>query len=169
MQSPVPSRTTLVAAVDPGKVTGLSYLAVSQEAITTPQAHEMPVAQFFLHFAETFYRVDDSPSLDLIVVTEKFQISERTIKTALSLDALDVNGWLKGEQLYLRNRPFYEQTAAQAKKFSTDQKLKALGWFERTKDGHANDANRHLLRFVMNSDWPIRDHLTASLAKELLK
>lgn len=168
MPQPLPSpTTTLVAAIDPGKVTGLSYLVVSEQAFSTPQAHELSVNEFFDHFPRTFARAD-KPGLDLIIVCESFQISERTIKTALSLDALDLIGWLKGEQFYRRSRPFHLQSPASAKSFSTDDKLKALGWFERTRDGHANDANRHMLRWIMSTNWPIRDHITAHLAKELL-
>lgn len=160
--------TTLLAAVDPGKVTGLSYLVITEEAISQPNAYELTVPEFFDHFPRTF-ELSDRDDLDLVIVCESFQISERTIKTALSLDALDIIGWLKGEQLYKRARPFYQQTPAQAKRFSTDEKLKTLGWFERTKDGHANDANRHLLAWLMSTDWPVRDHIIAGLAQELLK
>jgi len=49
---------------------------------------------------------------------------------------------------YLARRadcPFELQSPADAKRFSTDQKLKKLGWYTPTEGGHVNDALRHLL------------------------
>ena len=168
MQVPVSPPTTLVVAIDPGKVSGISQLVVSTDAFATPLSDELTVPQLFPHMGRVF-DMCDREELNLVIVVEKFTISERTIKTALSLDALDINGWLKGEQLYIRSLPFYEITPAQSKRFATDDKLKALGWYERTKDGHANDANRLMLSWIMTTDWPIRDNVTAHLAQELLK
>lgn len=41
--------------------------------------------------------------------------------------------------------PFELQSPADAKRFSTNDKLKRLGWYKPTRGGHANDALRHLL------------------------
>ena len=169
MSVQIPPTTTLVAAVDPGKVTGLSYMVVSDEAWSKPSTHELTVPEFFDHFPRTFDMFDRPDGRQLIVVVEKFTISERTIKTALSLDALDIIGWLKGEQQYIREAPFHKLSPGQSKGFATDEKLKALDWFNPTKDGHANDANRLLLSWVMTTDWPLRKTITTILAKELLK
>ncbi len=40
--------------------------------------------------------------------------------------------------------PFYIQTPAAAKQFSTNKKLEQIGWY-RPGQGDANDAARHLL------------------------
>ena len=53
-----------------------------------------------------------------------------------------------------------------AKSFATDAKLKALDWYERTKDGHANDAARHLVVYLVKS--PHRNIILPALAKEIL-
>jgi hypothetical protein len=43
-----------------------------------------------------------------------------------------------------QDTPFRLQSPADAKQFSTDEKLKRLGWYTPGRD-HANDAGRHLL------------------------
>ena len=77
---------------------------------------------------------------------EKFEISQRTLKTNIVYDTLLFNGWLHHEGRrfpYITTKGY---TPAQSKKFSTDDKLKTLGWHKPSKGGHQNDAARILLR-----------------------
>ena len=46
--------------------------------------------------------------------------------------------------------PFVLQTPARAKSFSTDEKLKRIGWHTAGK-GHATDASRHLLLYAVSN------------------
>ena len=56
---------------------------------------------------------------------------------------------------------FVRQTPAQAKSFATDDKLRRLGWYNRTEGGHANDAARHLLTYLAGVRYaPVLKKLT---------
>ena len=59
-------------------------------------------------------------------------------------DALEVIGALR-YVCYRRGASFELQSPADAKRFSTNEKLKKLGWYHPTPGGHANDGLRHLL------------------------
>lgn len=83
-----------------------------------------------------------------LVVCEDFIISQRTVKSAVA------EGWKRGRELMLigatefmcrqTGTDFVLQSPAEAKAFSTDVKLRTLGWWRSGPD-HANDASRHLL------------------------
>jgi hypothetical protein len=147
-------------AIDPGKVCGIAlWHPFETLGLKTDELSPLETIGLF----EDLWR---NSLGQVTVVTEKFTISERTLKTALSLDALDVNGWLTIES-QRRGFELVVQTPAQAKRFSTDQKLQALNWFERTKDGHANDAARHMLVYLMKNTGA-REVLIPLLAEELL-
>lgn len=147
-------------AVDPGKVCGIA-LWHPMDTFQLKTDELLPV-----EVAKLVHDLWNNTMGQLLVITERFQISERTIKTALSLEALDVNGWLEIEA-QRKGFDLVYQSPAQAKRFSTDEKLKALDWFERTKDGHANDAARHMLVYLM-SNTGARRALIPALAKEIL-
>ena len=44
--------------------------------------------------------------------------------------------------------PLRWQFPRDAKKRAPDSLLRQLGWYQRTKDGHANDAQRHILEWM---------------------
>lgn len=156
----------IVIAVDPGKISGIAIW--TDEKPLEIRSYEENVYDT-VHILKN---IVGAPMYfqnhDIVVVTERFTISERTIKTALSLDALDINGWLTCEEEF-HSYDLVFQTPTQAKKFATDAKLKALDWFERTKDGHANDAARHLMVYLVDHHSAAREALIPLLAKELLK
>lgn len=79
-----------------------------------------------------------------LVVCEDYRITPQTLKKTWQPFSL----WQIGLLHYLcqvHDVEFLLQTAAEAKGFSTDAKLKAMGWYNATSGGHANDALRHLM------------------------
>lgn len=150
----------MIIALDPGKVTGLAVWSPKDPlAIATREVSPLDAIEY----------VDAAHARNqgaIEVVAEKFTISERTIKTALSLDALDVNGWLTMES-QRKLFPLHMQLPSQAKAFATDDKLRVLGWYTKTKDGHANDAARHMLTHLISVP-EYRAILLPTLAKEIL-
>jgi len=74
--------------------------------------------------------------------SERYTIpTGRSVVTA-QLDAIMCNGaldWLSSQ----RDVTFVLQPRAEVKKLVTDAVLRKLGWYKKTKDGHANDAARH--------------------------
>jgi hypothetical protein len=123
-----------IVAVDPGKVSGVAILEKTAFATPIPMAVELPGLLSTVSWVE-----NERPDL---VVCESF-IPFRGAKT-WQPDALEIIGALRF--ICARHEWTFElQSPANAKKFSTDRKLKKLGWYRATKGGHANDAKRHLL------------------------
>lgn len=142
--------TPLFLAIDPGKTTGMALwvpgdlpVPVSAEyGVEDAIKHTLAVLTCNERAAHRHYRPE--------VVIEDFVISERTIKSSRQTEPLDILGWVKIE-CRRRNIPLTLQSAAQAKSFATAAKLKKLGWYHPTKGGHANDALRHLLVYLVNN------------------
>lgn len=124
-------------AIDPGLVSGV--VRWNSEKPDRFESHELDTLAETAKFVN-MSRYDMHTRRGLTVVTEKFIISARTIKTKVYYESLYFNGWLSIEY-----PDRIEQTAAQAKGFATDAKLKHMGWYTPSKDGHANDAARHLM------------------------
>jgi len=158
----LPLDSEIVIALDVGKVTGAAVWlhTIPDEILVT----EIPTRYAVRDFIKDVYESDYKMS----IVCENFVISQRTIKTAQDPNALRLIGWL---DLWCEEFgvPFTLRTAASAKSFATDDKLKALDWFNRTPDGHANDAARHMLVEV-RANYPeiFNTHLIPKLAKILL-
>ena len=127
----------IYVAVDPGLVSGIAYFNTHTEHFSTAESGAMDWV-----CDEVRMWAGRQPALakDTTLIVERFLISERTIKTKVYYDSIHFEGWIR-----LEYPDTYAQTAAQAKGFATDSKLKHLGWYTKTKDGHANDAARHLL------------------------
>ena len=116
-------------AIDPGVGTG-----VATYALGVFHSWESFDLQEVAEDVRTFWNGSTTE-----LVTEHFQISMRTVKGKIFYESLYFNGWLSIEY-----PSRIEQTAAQAKGLVSDAMLRHLGWYTRTKDGHANDAARHL-------------------------
>lgn len=134
------------AAIDPGGVTGV--------ALYTPgigfQSCEVPggSAQF-----APFWRSVLAQGPIRHIVCESFIITPSTATKTRQYDALEIIGWLKLECPFL-GIPFAMQSPSKGKAFGTDDKLRALGWYDRTPGGHRNDAARHLLTFLADQREP---------------
>lgn len=78
------------------------------------------------------------------VVAERWDSAGRSSRPMTAqVAAIETNGaarWIS-EQC---GAIFELQSRGEAKKVMTDATLRRLGWFKKTKDGHANDAARHL-------------------------
>lgn len=146
-----------ILAVDPGKVTGVAAWQPSEPMkLTTWEEH-------------TRYRAAAAVEhiMPSELVCEQFVISERTIRTAQDVNALRIIGWL---DIWCRQKaiPFDLQTAAQAKRFATDDKLKALGWYTSTEGGHANDAARHMLVYLQRKHPAVFREILLPVIKDVL-
>jgi hypothetical protein len=89
---------------------------------------------------------------DLEVVCERYVLGPQSLKAAKDFHyATDVIGVVKS--LCRRSQVLCTmQTAGQAKSFSSDEKLRALGWYLPTPGGHANDAARHVLVYLVGKN-----------------
>lgn len=158
----LPSGSELVVSLDVGKVTGAAIWihTMPMDLITL----EIPSRYEVRDFVKTVYESDYKMS----IACENFVISQRTIKTAQDNNALRLIGWL---DLWCEEHrvQFTLRNAAAAKSFATDDKLKALDWYNRTPDGHANDAARHML-VEIRSAYPeiFNTQLIPTIAKVIL-
>lgn len=122
-----------VLAIDPGKKTGWAVWVDGELIEYGETEHYEWLDEFFSYYGPT----------DL-VVCEDYLITQATLKKSRqlwSLYQIGVFDWLCRR----RKIPFEKQTPAAAKTFSTDDRLKKLGWYYPSPGGHQNDALRHLV------------------------
>lgn len=123
-----------VIAMDPGVFTGIALYPGDGEGTITQL--EIPDDPQQVRTCVDFWARDAGYA----TVTERFLISQRTIKGKVYYQSLMLEGWMKVEY-----PDTVAYTPAQAKGFATDDMLKSFGWWNPSKDGHANDATRHLI------------------------
>jgi hypothetical protein len=149
-KSPV-SNTIHIVGVDPGLIAGVAALSIvlplTGSLITTMSTAEMPWRD-----AVTYVDKWTTAAKDVRIGSERYTIpTGRSVVTA-QLDAIMCNGaldWLSSQ----REVTFVLQPRAEVKKLVTDAVLRKLGWYKKTKDGHANDAARHA-GFMLFSSRP---------------
>ncbi len=126
-----------VLAVDPGKTTG--YILWEKKSGSIISFGELDFEKFCLA-AEgiiTAYR------RQLQVVAEAFIITMQTAKNTQAPWSLEVIGVLRFV-CHKTGADFKTRSAADAKRFSSDDKLARVGWYTRGRR-HQNDAARHLM------------------------
>lgn len=146
-----------ILAIDPGKVSGIALWQPSEPMKL--RTYEVPGRY---DVADSFQSVKPSEA-----VCEQFVISERTIRTAQDVNALRIIGWL---DIWCHQHaiPLDLQTAAQAKRFATDDKLKALRWYTNTEGGHANDAARHMLVYLQRKHPAVFREILLPILEDVL-
>lgn len=102
--------------------------------------------------------------IGLVVIAERITISATTHKKGDQvLSSVEQIGALKHLS---RRRGFKyvgKQTPAEAKSFSNDGKLKAMGWWTVGTD-HARDASRHLMLYLSNEDSKFAQELARKIS-----
>lgn len=134
------------AAIDPGGVTGVAFYAPGDGFWSS----EVPGGSEA--FAPAWRSLLERRTV-VHIICEKFTITAATATKTRQYDALEIIGWLKLECPHL-GIPLTIQTPAAAKAFSTDDKLRVMGWKDRSKGGHRDDAARHLLKFLVDQREP---------------
>jgi hypothetical protein len=137
---------TRVLAVDPGGTTGAA-LGVINDKTAKVSAFQMTP----LDFCVWAHRFVSENADGLVIVIERFTITQRTVQSARQYDALEITGVLK----YLAHIYDVEtriQQPADVMRLFSDDKLKALQYYEKGKP-HANDALRHLCYTMARLKW----------------
>jgi hypothetical protein len=115
------------------------------DAGTWVGAKEMPMDVFLDHaqdWAERLWRAD----VHGVIACEDFRITMNTAKKAQgdrqwSLEQIGVLRWLARRYDHV-----FELTgASEAKRFSTNEKLRNAGWWTKGGGGHHNDATRQVM------------------------
>ena len=133
-------------AIDPGKLTGMVSVDLS-----TNQLNSSAEIDSWYSVCNTVENVlSEYP--DTIVVIERFTISKRTIEKTRQSEPIDIIGAVKYLCLKYQGKEPVQQTATDAKNFSTNDKLHNAGFWHKGGEGHANDAARHALLYVARNN-----------------
>jgi len=124
----------MIFAIDPGGTTGLATYS-RENGLRVMQGPPYEI----IEWVEANVRTAD------LVVCESFTIGQGTLKKSregsnTAIETIGVIRWLA----YRAGVGFRLQSPAEAKGFSTNFKLRAVGWYDGIPE-HARDAARHLL------------------------
>jgi len=142
----------IVLSVDPGKIVGTAVWSEGKVMCSQSSYKQ------FLPWAESTVRT--YMPWDLHVVCEDYIIGPQTLRKGKDARwpigvAFTLEHWCDVHEV-----PFTLQSPSKGKAFSTDAKLKALGWYAPSPGGHKNDALRHLLVYLVDHgliDPPVLD------------
>lgn len=131
----------LVLAVDPGKATGWATYDLINDSITYGEVEGRFAFYDFVH------ELAISTGADMEIVCESWDVREDTNKFSRQSDPYLIWGYLEGFA-YHKGFKFKDQPPA-FKSFGNDPVLAAIGWKVVTPEGHARDAMRHLLKYLV--------------------
>ena len=140
----VATNPMVVVGVDPGLTTGIA---------TWTQAHgmhglkELAPALNAMDWLDCLTRTGHKK----VFVIEKYIITPKTAQLSQQHDPLEIIGCLRW-MCHDRGHEFVMQSPSEAKAFSTDAKLKAVGWYQ-PGQGHARDASRHALLYLAKNGF----------------
>lgn len=140
---------TAIIALDPGKTTGIAIRTESGNlSFSEEEFHDA------CSIVEQFVAFNDNAH----VVTESFIITPNTAKNTQAPWSLELIGVFRFLTKKYLDKDIVLQTPANAKRFSSDSRLKKIGYWTPGK-GHANDAARHLLLFEAQRGYLSKDQL----------
>lgn len=133
----------VIISVDPGVQTGYAVWDQYQGWLGSFEATDYEFMKWIHHYDN---------DTNVVIVCEDFRITPTTLKKTWMPHSLYQIGALK----YLshhRGWEFHLQQPVDAKRLVTDAKLDAIRWRNNTIGGHANDATRHLLLYLLKWKW----------------
>lgn len=140
-----------IIALDPGGTTGWAlweqHLAIHGTAKDVWNVGQMGPED---HHSDLYAHLERCHTHEFTVVCESFEFRQNRQRDNINLMSREYIGVTKlfGQE---RSTPVVFQTAARAKGFVTDQKLKAMGlWWPGNK--HAMDAMRHLITYMVQKE-----------------
>jgi len=143
-----------IQGVDPGEITGLFFLDLGTGVFASQELG-------FREAGRTLRQTMSIYGYDLDVVCERFVITPETHKkTQEGHWSMEVTGLARffswefcGQDLFGYMPQKERKTPHGYKTFATMARLKALGWWVPTKDGHGNDAARQVLVYLVEHGW----------------
>lgn len=148
-------RRDLVMAVDPGEETGwVFWWEDGSTKFGTVMEYGEDDQMSFLARAEAWLAVHGDR---FTIVCETFVITTETAKKSPQHWSLEIFGTLKYLAWKYR-ADFVSYSASSAKRFSKNDKLRAINWYRPGKR-HATDAHRHLLLYLVEDGRILPDAL----------
>lgn len=130
-----------ILTVDPGLVCGVAIFTMNTVTnVITLSSTELPWLEAVRYMNR--WMIDDVTRRHLEVTAERYTMGNQRNLTPQP-EALMTNGAVE-YLCALWEITFAYQPVTEPKKVVPDTLLKKLGWFKKTKDGHANDAARHV-------------------------
>jgi hypothetical protein len=148
-----------VLAVDPGKATGVAFISCSgadnAKKLWAGEVDEDHFANTIRPTLTWWKETTAEYDLRLHVVYERFLITPQTGKNSQAPFSLEMIGVLKQE---CRNVGYtvdqiVVQTPADAKAVVSNKQLRAIDFWHRGGAGHANDALRHAVLFMIRAGF----------------
>lgn len=140
----------MILGVDPGTTTGLAFWDEDDREVHVWAEQPAVTA---VHNVWQFVERGEISHL----VCERYDITPNTLRVTRNADPYHVEGALK-IHCAIHQVPFIQISRADAKRFATDEKLRALGWFWRGQK-HARDATRQLVTHLARTDPEFVRHL----------
>lgn len=132
-------------AVDPGKRSGWALFDTETDRISGGELD-------FLETAALIHTTGAEYGPELAIISEAFLITNQTVKNTQATWSLELIGVARYVAQAYTMQDLILQAPSSAKRFSSDARLKALGWHV-PGQGHANDAKRHLLLYLVERGW----------------
>lgn len=149
---------TLVIAVDPGKATGVAAFKYTKgeepEMLESSEVDFNNFAPWVRSWLDLYFREMHDQD-QIAIVCERFTINAQTTKNSQAPFSLEEIGVLKQIMLDFNMNPddLKFQSPADAKAMFNNSKIKKLEYWHRGGEGHALDAIRHGLLFMVKSGW----------------
>lgn len=145
------TNTRHILAVDPGKATGLALFR--RIGSNEPELLMSSEADFTDYVSAIRSVFAEHPNVE--VICEKFTINVQTAKKSQAPFSLECIGALKVVMIDngLDPESLKYQLPANAMSMFPNQKLKTLEYWHRGGEGHALDAIRHGLLYLVTSGW----------------
>lgn len=141
---------TVLLAIDPGKMTGAAFLTYNKDSPKFyMNSYEIPMSEINSWLLENLD--EQAGDIDTVVI-EDFKITAGTGK----LGSPDWSLRIIGAVEYICEQygiPVVKQYPSNAKSFSTNDKLRAVSMWHKGGAGHANDALRHAMLYMVKHGW----------------
>lgn len=132
-----------ILAIDPGKLSGWALYNQDTQHFSSGELEFIGIGRMLENLA---------PRGDLQTVVERFSIGTTTGKRPGANYPLEVIGLARYFSTKSGN-PLKLQAPGDAKAFATNARLMAMGWWHQGGAGHANDAARHLMLYLVSTGW----------------
>lgn len=150
-----------VLAIDPGLATGIAL--IHTESLTIIYSGELDWKQTGEYVEKT---LEEYSTNDLDIVAERFIITLATAKKSQAPYSLMVLGMLDWLTYKHAASPVQLQTPANAKAQADNACLKRLGLWHKGGEGHALDAIRHAVHYMIRCNWKDRRLLPSDEEEE---
>lgn len=140
----MPEGVDVLVTVDPGKMTGLSGIYTDETFFSLEAAFDETCRHLF--------EMGGKYGSRMVLVAESYIIGPHTIKHTQAPWSLELIGVCRAVSRLWCGRDLKLNAPAAAKRFSSDARLRHIGWYKPGK-GHANDAARHLMLEMVTRGW----------------